>query len=199
MTPLRKIRMWAAIAAMVIVQTPGVLAKNGDAPPKKAHVDLEIQQLERSGAETVNVILRTDRKTDWAKLRKTLRNHGVTVTRIAPRTNAIAVTISTSDLVWLEMLPGIASISIDAPVTSAPLSAQGLLTSTGGGLIKKSDLRALLGLTDTDPTGNGIGIAILDSGIAPASALTSRITAFYDFANGKPGLVTGPVDGYGHG
>src|SRR5262245_8885932 len=147
MTHLRKLQLWLAIAALVIVQAPGVLAK-GEPPPKKAHVDLEIQQLENSGAETVNVILRTDRKVDWAKLRKTLRNHDVIVTRIAPRTNAIAATISTSDLVWLETLPGIASISIDAPVTSAPLSAQGLLTSTGSGLIKKSDLRAVLRLTD---------------------------------------------------
>ena len=191
--------MWSAIVALVIVQVPEVLAKKGDAPPNKAHVDLEVQQLESSGVETVNVIVRTDRKVDWAKLLKTLRTHGVIVTRIAPRTNAIAVTISTGDLAWLETVPGIASISIDAPVTSAPLSAQGLLTNTGSGLIRKSDLRALLGLTDTDPTGDGIGVAIVDSGIAPVSELSSRVAAFYDFANGKPGLATGLVDGYGHG
>ena len=109
MTPLRKLQLWSAIAALVIVQAPGVLAK-GEPPRKTAHVDLEIQQLESSGVETVNVILRTDGKIDWAKLRKTLGKHDVIVTRIAPRTNAIAATISTSDLVWLETLPGIVSI-----------------------------------------------------------------------------------------
>ena len=123
MTPLRKLQLWSAIAALVIVQAPGVFAK-GEPPRKKAHVDLEIQQLESSGVETVKVILRTDRKIDWAKLRKALRNHDVIVTRIAPRTNAIAATISTSDLVWLETLPGIASISIDAPDLCAPVRSR---------------------------------------------------------------------------
>jgi len=174
---------------------------SGATLPKKAKSDQQIQQIEQSGSQdgTVSVIIRADGTADWASLLSALRAHGVTVGRIAPRTNAIALTISTSDLAWLETLPGVASISIDAPVTSSPLSAEGLLTNTGTGLIKKSDLRALLGLTDIDPTGSGIGVAIIDSGIAPVSDLSSRIAAFYDFTDGKPGVATAPVDGYGHG
>src|SRR6185295_16725509 len=121
----------------------------------------EIQHLVDSGAGTVNVILRADRNTDWASLLKTLRSHGFKIGLVAPRTNAISLTISTSDLVWLQTLPGVASISIDAPVTASPLSAQGVLSNTGNGLVKKSELRAQLGLTDVDPTGNGIGVAIV--------------------------------------
>jgi len=53
--------------------------------------------------------------------------------------------------------------------------------------------------TVTKLDGTGVGIAIIDSGIAPVSDLASRITAFYDFTGGKPGIATAPVDGYGHG
>ena len=47
-------------------------------------------------------------------------------------------------------------------------------------------------------TGAGIGVAVIDSGIAPLPGFAGRITAFYDFTNG--GFVeTAPYDGYGHG
>ena len=199
---LLKVRTCAIVATLVALQAPVIFAiDSGATLPKKAKSDQQIQQIEQSGSQdgTVSVIIRADGTADWASLLSTLRAHGVTVGHIAPRANAIALTISTSDLAWLETLPGVASISIDAPVTSSPLSAEGLLTNTGTGLIKKSDLRALLGLTDIDPTGSGIGVAIIDSGIAPVSDLSSRIAAFYDFTDGKPGVAIAPVDGYGHG
>src|SRR6185503_10754231 len=34
---------------------------------------------------------------------------------------------------------------------------------------------------------------------APISDLASRVTGFYDFVGGKPGVATAPFDGYGHG
>src|SRR4051812_17013420 len=201
MNPLRKLRTWSAIAALVIVQTPAIFAvKGGETPPHKAHVDREIAHLVSSEGGTVNVIVRSDGTTDWASLLNTLRTHGIKVGRIAPRTNAISLTISTSDLEWLQSLPGVGSISIDAPVSSAPLSPESVLTGNGPGLSKKvSELRAQLGLADSDPTGNGIGVGIIDSGIAPVPDLWGRIAGFYDFTNGQPGTASFPIDGYGHG
>ena len=58
-------------------------------------------------------------------------------------------------------------------------------------------LRATLGLQPTD-VGRGVGVAIVDSGIAPTPDLTGRISAFYDFSNGVI-TATAPNDGYGHG
>ena len=49
------------------------------------------------------------------------------------------------------------------------------------------------------PTGASIGVAIIDSGIAPIADFAGRITAFYDFTNGQGGVATTPYDGYGHG
>ena len=47
--------------------------------------------------------------------------------------------------------------------------------------------------------GNGIGVAIVDSGIAPVYDLVANIRAFYDFTNGQSGVAATPRDGYGHG
>ena len=58
-------------------------------------------------------------------------------------------------------------------------------------------LRQTLGLphsaTSTTPSGEGITVAVVDSGIAPLADL--RISAFYDFTHG--GIPTAPFDDYG--
>jgi serine protease AprX len=57
-------------------------------------------------------------------------------------------------------------------------------------------LRATLGLRSSWK-GAGVGIAVIDSGIAPISDVAGRVTAFYDFTSGG---VRAPLsDGYGHG
>jgi len=201
-----KLRTWAVVAILVTLQAPVMFAVKaaGTSPKKKARIDRQIEQIEQSAGTTtgtVSVIVRSDGTADWASLLKTLKSKGVTVGRQARRANAISLTISSTDLAWLETLPGVGSISIDAPVFTAPLAAQDILTGAdlGKAVKKASDLRSQLGLTDADPTGAGIGIAIIDSGIAPVPDLASRITAFYDFTNGQNAVATAPVDGYGHG
>src|SRR5258705_9031166 len=167
----------------------------------------QCEQNERSGgtSRAISVIGRAYGTIVWASLLKTLRSRGIFVGRQARRANAISLKLSSADLAWLETLPGVGSISVDAAVSSAPLSgvmAESLLDGNGSVqqlARKSSELRAQLGLSDTDPMGNGIGIAIIDSGIAPVPDLASRITAFYDFTNGQNAVASAPLDGYGHG
>ena len=63
-----------------------------------------------------------------------------------------------------------------------------------------STLRETLGLparpSVTTPTGAGITVALIDSGIDP-SGFSRRITAFYDFTRG--GIPVAAFDDYGHG
>src|SRR5262245_12177093 len=198
--PLSLLQRVTVIAALVITQTPAMLAvKNGTS--HNAHVDHELAQIEADGAAvTVHVIVRVESRSDWGSVLAALNSQGFKVGGPAPRSNALAVTIPSSALAWLEALPGVASISVDGEVSTAPLAPETFLSSTGFSFLKKtSELRAQLGLTDSDPTGNGIGVAIVDSGIAPVSDLAGRITAFYDFTNGRGGVATAPVDSYGHG
>jgi len=64
-----------------------------------------------------------------------------------------------------------------------------------------STLRQTLGLSQVPssatPTGFAIGVAVVDSGIAPNSDFTGRITGFYDFTRG--GVATAAYDDFGHG
>jgi serine protease AprX len=91
----------------------------------------------------------------------------------------------------LEDNPDVESVSLDAPITP-----HAVVTVSG------AVLRTTLGLASTPgttgPTGNGVGVAIIDSGISSSNAFGSRITAFYDFTSGTP-VASTPVDPYGHG
>src|SRR5262245_46682331 len=120
-----KFRTWAVVAMLVTTQAPVMFAINGG-PKKKARIDRQIEQIEQSAGTTgtVSVIVRADGTTDWASLLKALRSRGVVVGRQARRANAISLKLSRTDLAWLETLPGVGSISVDAPVFSAPLAAQ---------------------------------------------------------------------------
>ncbi len=60
-----------------------------------------------------------------------------------------------------------------------------------------SSLRATLGLSASSGQGLWLGVAVIDSGIAPLKDFGSRITAFYDFTAGD--VATSPRDDYGHG
>ena len=62
-------------------------------------------------------------------------------------------------------------------------------------------MRQTLGLEEVaNTTGfSSIGVAIIDSGIAPSADFAGRITGFYDFTNGRNGASVAPYDDYGHG
>lgn len=69
---------------------------------------------------------------------------------------------------------------------------------TSGPATSPADLRETLGVDDTNLSGLGIGVAVIDSGLEMSDDFSSRVTAFYDFTNGGT-LATSPSDPYGHG
>ena len=102
---------------------------------------------------------------------------------------------------WLKR-KDIKSIAIDGKVRSSQIADSTPLPDPENPYATSADydgqaLRATLGLQPTD-VGRGVGVAIVDSGIAPTPDLTGRISAFYDFSNGVI-TATAPNDGYGHG
>src|ERR1044071_8494107 len=101
---LPKVRTWAVVAALVTLQAPVMFAVKGGPPNKKARIDRQIEQLEKSAGtiRTVSVIVRADGTIDWASLLKTLRSRGISVGRQARRANAISLKLSSADLAWLE-------------------------------------------------------------------------------------------------
>jgi serine protease AprX len=69
--------------------------------------------------------------------------------------------------------------------------------ASAGDPVPPAVLRATLGLKDTW-TGQGVTVAVIDSGLEMSSEFQGRVKAFYDFTGGKT-QATSPFDDYGHG
>ena len=110
-----------------------------------------------------------------------------------PGVNALVADVPRGVLKKLARDSHVVSISADTPV----LAIDGNLISPDGAPRQTASLREVMGLSPSKPAAAGIGIAIVDSGIAPGADFVGRITAFYDFTQG--GIATAPVDPYGHG
>jgi len=107
--------------------------------------------------------------------------------------HSIALDVSDSELAALEHNPLFSHISGDLPVatdaaiTNSVTKATNVWQGTSG----------LLGLLATPGyTGTGIGIAIVDSGIATHTALDSRVVARVNLVSTEPGALGDP---FGHG
>jgi serine protease AprX len=93
--------------------------------------------------------------------------------------------------------PDVAFVSLDDVVTATfdPLDGAALASSPGIVEVGAPDAWRQLGVT-----GKGIGVAILDSGIAPHPDLAGRIVASVDFTSGRTaGTLVAPADPGGHG
>ena len=107
---------------------------------------------------------------------------------------AVALEVTDAQLDALKQDPLYSHISGDLPVvgdmaiTNRVTAADAVWQGTSGGL---------LGLGGTPGyTGNGVGVAVLDSGIAAHTALDSRVVGRVNLVSDEPG-VTG--DPFGHG
>src|SRR4030095_5043833 len=105
--------------------------------------------------------------------------------RVFSTINALLAKVPVAALEGLSRNPFVESISSDAVVVATQTSTT------------DSTLRGTLGLPVQSPTGSGVGVAIIDSGIEASSEFGSRISAFYDFT--KSGNSASPSDEYGHG
>ncbi len=118
---------------------------------------------------------------------------GIRVLRVL--SGFVVVEATPSQLHALQGIPGIHAITRDAlvrPMMSVSLKAMATdqARAGSGGLLN-------LGLIGATPaiSGNGIGVAVIDSGIATHSALSGKVVASVNYATGE----TTTTDGFGHG
>lgn len=136
-----------------------------------------------------------------ARLRERMRTRGIRVDRNYRGAGALAVALGAGELQRWAQDPDVAGISTDARVTAdnepgvASNTTTLMLTATATTDVQ--NLRRTLGLPARAQGGQGVGIAVIDSGIAPMPDLWGRIAAFYDFTAG--GVAAFPSDAYGHG
>ncbi len=129
-------------------------------------------------------------------LRQRLHARGLTPNRHHRRVAAFSVTLGSGELRRWASDPDVTGISADAVIVSHGEGGSPWSTLTGVATDAQS-LRRTLGLPAVARGGRGVGVAVIDSGIAPMPDLAGRITAFFDFtADGIPAF---PSDAYGHG
>ena len=181
----------------------------GSSPPRIWHIAavlfVALTAIQPASAQTLNP--RLDRALQHAKpgtfvrvivqvdpnrrgvIRRLLASQG-RASREHSEISALTLDVPASWLDNLSRMPGVLSVSIDAPLSASAVS---VVPTTNGELLRQE-----LGVPSAGGyQGAGVGVAVIDSGIAPLATFGSRIRAFYDFTRG--GVAATPRDDYGHG
>ena len=157
------------------------------AQPPQRKLDKLDERLSRSvragDVDTKRVIIRTIAN-GVPSLTSALTARRHAVVRAHRSINALTARVPAAALTDLAQLPYVESISIDAVVKAEDY-------------LPDSSLRGTLALPLYTPGGDGVGVAVIDSGIEAGPDFEDRIVAFYDFTEG--GRAEPPTDDYGHG
>jgi serine protease AprX len=169
--------------------------RTGNAPlPGDEHkLDAVLRAWARNGSSSSQPVIVTSTPGADGPVGALISNGGGRLKRMLPGLSAVVADVPRGLLMQLARDARVQSISADTPV----LAIDGNLVSSAGAKDDSASLRASLGLPPSNPSADGIGVAIVDSGISPSVDFLGRITAFHDFTQG--GAATAPVDPYGHG
>jgi serine protease AprX len=212
----------ALIVAILAAADAPVGAAGSRAPQHHAErLDTRLRAvLDDSAPESQRVIIRV-RPGSRPALRDSLTAHGDQILGEHESIDAISAVIHGEDLATLADSDAVLSISCDAIVQPHQLGGLlglvgGLLkvvvnvvvavvdvilpngADTSGPVVAPAVLRQTLGVDNTDLTGRGVGVAVIDSGLEMSAEFQGRVTAFYDFTNGGA-VAMFPSDDYGHG
>jgi len=187
------------MVALYCVTAVGLLAgvHTADAGPRterRAHMDRQVSAA-HDGGQPARVIIKYRSGANTA-LRQRLQAHGLSPRGHHRRVGAFSVTLGAGELARWANDPDVIGISADAVIVSHGAGGAPSSMRTGVSADAQS-LRRTLGLPAIARGGRGVGVAVIDSGIAPMPDLARQITAFYDFTAG--GIATAPSDAYGHG
>jgi serine protease AprX len=178
-------RVLIASFFLALVECSALVAHAQPPQRKVEKLDERLARSVRSGdLDTKRVIIRTTTSTGIPGLTSTLKGKRHSVLRSHRSINALTARVPVAALKDLAQLAYVESISIDAVVKAEDYTWN-------------STLRGTLGLPLSTTGGDGVGIAVIDSGIEPGPDFDDRIVAFYDFTEG--GRAESPTDDYGHG
>jgi serine protease AprX len=173
-----------------------VQAAGADSSAKKhSKLDLELQRLRRTQHDGHVRVIVTPRPGRHDAAVNKHRTHGDAILAEHTIIDAFSATVDADELSALETDPDVARVSADALVTSDATVDQLSGAAT-------TPLLETLGLDgdsgDDAPSGKGVGIAVIDSGLERGSDLDGgEHDQQYDFSSGPKHVA--PYDDYGHG
>ena len=198
MVHLRKL-LTASLAVLLLAAPPASAQNADDAALRK--IDRSLRQALRQNERSAKRIIVTVTPGHRQDIRRTLEAHGDTIVADVALIDALAAEVHGADVLELAKHPWVLAVADDATVFAGAAS-----TKDKGAKDKAKDkansvLRETLGLpkvpTSTTPIGSGVGVVLIDSGIAPIKDFDGRISAFYDFT--RHGKKSEPYDDFGHG
>jgi serine protease AprX len=209
MLPIRT--LVTATLTAVLAAAP-VAAQDSPAVAERK-IDRALKEALRSGDAGPKRVIVSVKQGYRQVIREALQAHGDAVDSEAPLVNALVAEVHGNDIEELAKHPWVTAVAEDSTVFAGAyrrndeerarkgLERASRTTKSGSSKVGTSTLRETLGLPEVPswdtPTGAGVTVAIIDSGIAPSLDLGFRVTAFYDFTRG--GIRTSPYDDYGHG
>jgi serine protease AprX len=181
---------WASTLATIAFLSVPVAGSAAPHAPKRWKLDRALRKWQqdddhRGGKQRVIVRLRSGSR---AAVLKAFRSGGFKVWREQALINALIMDVPRDQLDRLSDNDDIETVSIDALTvadTSVAPSSKTLQATLGVPAVMSS-------------RGDGVGVAVIDSGIAPLNVFGNRLVAFYDFTSGTVRATT-PSDAYGHG
>jgi len=191
---------WTAIAVLVLVFASVPMDASAKTKPVRATIDAALlQDALANPSKTFSVIVqavpgaRTGRAT---RAGAAVQRSGGAPKHALPIVGAASATIKGGALVGLSHDKDVLYISRDAALRAtaetswgAPLTHTPGIVETGAPLVWSTGL-----------SGKGVGIAVVDSGVAPHPDLAGRIVAAIDFTSASPTVSTTPLgDPGGHG
>ena len=190
---MRSVRFLLSVFVLVGLAAGSAFAAGATKSVRKPVMD---KALERPGKATdkLRVIVRY-KAGAGAKVRARMQGKVDRIKGHNGRSRSLAVEMRRSKLAELcvpDPTVGIEGCSEDAKIKTSAVDPAPAEEPVYDG----QHLRETLGIQPWD-SAYSVGVAIIDSGIAPNDDLWGSIQAFYDFTAG--GVETAPYDGYGHG
>jgi serine protease AprX len=189
------------------------------APASRTYkLDLRLREALAQAPIPQRVIVRTKAGCRSA-LRAALTAHGDVIEAEHPTFEALSAYVHGEDLEALANDPCVVTVSSNARVSSTGASGQNVALEAllarwkgsrfprpGEPNVQAGELRATVGLDESDDQGEGVGVAILDSGLEVGPDFEGADVKFWDcseqLASGQPQnacVEHAPYDDYGHG
>jgi hypothetical protein len=182
--------LWIAVSAVALA----AITDTSATPRPRAHIDKAVEAALTNGDAPTRLIVRVD-PTSRAALKNTWRQQRHAIHHEHALVSALTIEVPAAAIDGIARMPGVLSVSIDAPLESEAVKVNTKTVTTV--VTYQSFIQQMLGSSASGATGAGVGVAIVDSGISPTADFGTRIRGFYDFT--QSGIATTPYDDYGHG